>query len=79
MTKFGKTLTLKMEMRELIEAAYQDRTLLTKQEYQQAVQEVIGLLDLGQLRVAEPVQDTWQVNDWVKKAVLLYFQVQPME
>jgi len=68
-----------MEMRELIEAAYQDRTLLTKQEYQQAVQEVIGLLDLGQLRVAEPVQDTWQVNDWVKKAVLLYFQVQPME
>jgi len=40
---------------------------------------VIHLLDLGQLRVAEPTADGWKVNEWVKKAVVLYFPIQNMK
>jgi 2,3,4,5-tetrahydropyridine-2-carboxylate N-succinyltransferase len=39
----------------------------------------VELIDQGKLRVAEPVGDSWQVNEWVKKAVVLYFPIQKME
>jgi 2,3,4,5-tetrahydropyridine-2-carboxylate N-succinyltransferase len=48
----------------------------------QAVEEVIRLLDGGEVRVAEPEAGDWLVNEWVKKAILLYFRlrkVEPME
>ncbi|WP_192821011.1 2,3,4,5-tetrahydropyridine-2,6-dicarboxylate N-succinyltransferase [Rufibacter sp. LB8] len=65
---------------ESIEAAWTDRTLLQQAHTQEAIREVVRLLDLGQLRVAEPTGgEKWQVNEWVKKAVLMYFPIQQME
>ncbi len=67
-------------MKEVIEKIWEDRSLLEKPESQQAIREVIELLDKGKLRTAEPKSDgTWQVNDWVKKAVILYFPINKME
>lgn len=70
-----------MELREQIEAAWNDRSLLQKSETQTAIREVVDRLDRGVLRVAEPVAgaDNWMVNEWVKKAVILYFPIQQME
>ena len=63
----------------IIEQAWDDRGLLQKDEVQSAIRKVINLLDLGELRVAEPLENGWQVNEWVKKAVVLYFPIQKME
>jgi len=70
-----------MQSRQLIiEQAWEDRALLASPETQMAIREVIELLDKGQVRVAEPLEDgTWQVNQWIKKAVILYFPIQQME
>lgn len=67
-------------MREIIEKAWEDRSLLEKPETIEAIETVIEQLDKGFLRCAEPTVDgNWQVNDWVKKAVILYFPTQKME
>jgi len=66
-------------MREIIEAAWEDRSLLEQEETQNAIRFIIKQLDEGELRVAEPTKDGWQVNEWVKKAVVLYFPIQKME
>jgi 2,3,4,5-tetrahydropyridine-2,6-dicarboxylate N-succinyltransferase len=66
-------------MREIIEQAWADRSLLQDEKTQNTIREVINQLDLGQLRVAEPTSEGWQVNEWVKKAVVLYFPIQKME
>ncbi len=66
-------------MKSIIEAAWEDRSLLEKEETQNAIRGVIQQLDLGQLRVAEPTANGWQVNEWVKKAVVLFFPIQKME
>lgn len=66
-------------MKEIIERTWEDRTLLNTPEAQEAVREVIELLDKGKIRVAEPVDDGWKVNEWIKKAVILYFPMQQME
>ncbi|HEY8367286.1 MAG TPA: 2,3,4,5-tetrahydropyridine-2,6-dicarboxylate N-succinyltransferase [Bacteroidia bacterium] len=63
----------------LIEKAWEDRSLLQEVETQAAIRTVIEKLDKGQLRVAEPTENGWKVNDWVKKAVILYFPIQKME
>ena len=68
-----------MIMRAIIEAAWDDRSLLEQEETQNAIRSVIEQLDLGQLRVAQPTDNGWQVNEWVKKAVVLYFPIQKME
>jgi 2,3,4,5-tetrahydropyridine-2,6-dicarboxylate N-succinyltransferase len=68
-----------MELQEIIEKAWTDRELLKSEEVKTAVRQVIALLDKGHLRVAEPVAEGWKVNEWVKKAVILYFPIQPME
>ncbi len=68
-----------MELRLLIEKAWDDRTLLQQKETTEAVREVVEQLDKGKLRVAEPAGDTWTVNEWVKKAVIMYFPTQQME
>lgn len=67
------------ETRSIIEQAWENRGLLKEQAVQAAIREVIEQLDKGTLRVAEPLNGTWQVNDWVKKAVILYFPIQTME
>lgn len=66
-------------MKELIEKAWENRALLQENEVQQGIREVIDQLDRGMLRVAEPAGTEWKVNDWVKKAVILYFPIQKME
>jgi 2,3,4,5-tetrahydropyridine-2-carboxylate N-succinyltransferase len=67
-------------MKELIEKAWDDRTRLEDKAVRQAVLETVDMLDRGQLRVAEPDADGhWTVNQWVKKAILLYFPLQGME
>lgn len=67
-------------MQKLIEAAWLNRNLLKDQLTVNTIKEIISLLDVGQLRVAEPMPDgTWQVNEWIKKAVILYFPTQVMK
>jgi 2,3,4,5-tetrahydropyridine-2-carboxylate N-succinyltransferase len=63
----------------IIEQAWENRALLQETTTTDAIREVIELLDTGKLRVAEPVVDGWQVNEWVKKAVVMYFPIQKME
>ncbi|MBL0063620.1 MAG: 2,3,4,5-tetrahydropyridine-2,6-dicarboxylate N-succinyltransferase [Bacteroidetes bacterium] len=66
-------------MREIIENAWQNRELLKDQSTQQAIRDVIEQLDKGTIRVAQKEGESWKVNDWVKKAVILYFPIQSME
>ena len=66
-------------MRAIIEAAWEDRSLLEQEETQNAIRYIVKQLDEGVLRVAEPTPNGWQVNEWVKKAVVLYFPIQKME
>jgi 2,3,4,5-tetrahydropyridine-2-carboxylate N-succinyltransferase len=61
-----------------IEAAWENRELLNHESTQKAIKEAIEQLDKGELRVAEPASDGWKVNEWVKKAVILYFPIQKM-
>lgn len=67
------------DLQQIIESAWRDRSLLTQVKTQNAIRKVIDLLDSGTLRVAEPVGNDWQVNEWIKKAVVLYFPIQKME
>ena len=69
-----------MELKTIIEAAWDNRELLKEKETEIAIKTIIADLDLGQIRVAEPTEDgNWKVNDWVKKAVILYFPIQKMQ
>ncbi|MCF8714573.1 2,3,4,5-tetrahydropyridine-2,6-dicarboxylate N-succinyltransferase [Joostella atrarenae] len=67
------------EIRTIIENAWENRDLLKDENTVKTIREVVSLLDEGKLRVAEPTEDGWQVNEWVKKAVVLYFPIQKME
>ena len=66
-------------LQQIIEKAWENRALLKEKETTSAIREVISLLDAGKLRVAEPIANGWQVNEWVKMAVVLYFPIQAME
>ena len=67
------------DLQNIIESAWDNRDLLTETTTIEAIRKVISLLDEGTLRVAEPTENGWQVNEWVKKAVVLYFPIQKME
>ena len=67
------------DIQERIEKAWDNRELLKDTETQNTIREVVDLLDSGKLRVAEPTTNGWQVNEWIKKAVVLYFPIQKME
>lgn len=67
------------ELQQIIEAAWDNRELLKEEKTTTAIRTVIDLLDKGELRVAEPIEGGWQVNEWVKKGVVLYFPIQKME
>lgn len=66
-------------LQEIIEKAWDDRSLLQDSFTKETIRRVVSLLDKGQIRVAEPTDNGWKVNDWVKKAVILYFPIQQME
>ncbi len=68
-----------MELQQQVEKAWEDRSLLQSSVTQEAIREVIDNLDKGTLRVAQPSSGGWQVNEWIKKAVILYFPIQQME
>lgn len=70
---------MSIELQSKIEKAWDERSLLQQAEYQNSVREVVELLDKGKLRVAEPIEKGWQVNEWIKKAVVMYFPIQKME
>lgn len=63
----------------IIENAWNDRVLLEKTETRDAIREVIEQLNAGKIRVAEPTDNGWVVNEWVKKAVILFFPISKME
>ena len=66
-------------MRDIIESAWNNRDLLEESETQETIRRVIEKLDQGKIRVAEPFENGWRVNEWIKKAVVLYFPIQKME
>jgi len=66
-------------LKSVIESAWDDRMLLGKEETKNAVFQIIDFLDKGELRVAEPSENGWKVNEWVKKAVIMYFPLRQME
>jgi len=66
-------------LRSLIETAWENRALLEETTTKEAIRTIVDLLDKGDLRVAEPTTNGWQVNEWVKKAVVMYFPIQTME
>ena len=68
-----------MELQKLIQAAWANRELLKDADYANAVKLVIEEVDKGRLRTAEPTENGWQVNEWVKQAILMYFAIQQME
>ncbi len=69
-----------MEIKKIIESAWDDRTLLQKTDTILAIEQIIEDLDKGRLRVAQPnALGEWIVNDWVKKAVIMYFPIRKME
>lgn len=68
-----------MELIELVEKAWNDRALLKEKEVAVAVKATIDELDTGNLRVAEKIGGEWVVNEWIKKAVLLYFPLMKMQ
>lgn len=63
----------------LIESAWENRELLKVQDTRLAIESIIELLDKGEIRIAEPAEDRWKVNEWIKKAVILYFPIRQME
>ncbi len=67
------------DLQQTIENAWENRDLLKEKSTIDAIRKVVSLLDIGELRVAEPTNNGWQVNEWVKKAVVLYFPIQKME
>lgn len=67
------------DLQQIIENTWENRDLLKEAETLKAIETVIEELDKGRLRCAEPGADGWQVNEWVKKAVILYFPTRKME
>jgi len=67
------------QYQELIEAVYNNRDLIKDEAYVDAIKYVIEEVDKGRLRVAKPTDNGWEVQEWVKKAILLYFGVQQMQ
>jgi len=67
------------ELHTIIEKAWDNREFLQKEETVKAIEAVIEQLDKGQLRIAHKTAEGWQVNEWLKKAVILYFPIRKME
>jgi 2,3,4,5-tetrahydropyridine-2-carboxylate N-succinyltransferase len=68
-----------LDLKKMIEDAWDDRNLLNYNEYTNAIETVIARLDKGEIRVAELIGTRWHTNDWIKKAVILYFPTRTME
>ena len=69
----------KKKLKEIIESAWDNRSLLKQKTTIEAIKTTIDMLNNGKIRVAEPTKKGWIVNEWIKKAVILYFPIQKME
>ncbi|BAV94417.1 2,3,4,5-tetrahydropyridine-2,6-dicarboxylate N-succinyltransferase [Ichthyobacterium seriolicida] len=67
------------EIKNIIESAWQDRELLKKEDVKNSIRDIISGLDNGVLHVVGRVGDSWVVNEWIKKAIILYFVIQEMK
>jgi len=67
------------DIKKLIDEAWDNRKLVKETEYSDAINKIIELLDKGKIRIAEKQDKDWVVNQWVKKAVVLYFLIRQME
>jgi 2,3,4,5-tetrahydropyridine-2-carboxylate N-succinyltransferase len=76
---FKTNIEMIAELKKQIEEAWEDRNLLQYKEYTEAIETVIQQLNSGELRVAEPILNGWAINEWVKKAVILYFPIKKMD
>jgi 2,3,4,5-tetrahydropyridine-2-carboxylate N-succinyltransferase len=76
---FMFALKKKYFMQQLIAEVWENRELLKNTTYTDAIRAVIEEVDKGRLRVAAPTENDWQVNEWVKQAILMYFGIQQME
>jgi len=70
---------MKIEYKEIIDNAWRNRELLKESCTKNCIREIIDDLDNGKLRIAEPGTNGWKVNNWLKKAVILYFPIQKMK
>ena len=66
-------------MKKIIENIWDNRELLNNSESQDAIKFAIKNLDEGKIRIAEKIKEKWIINDWIKKAVILYFPISKME
>ena len=66
-------------MKKIIENIWDNRELLNNSESQDAIKLTIKNLDKGKIRIAERIEEKWIINDWIKKAVILYFPISKME
>jgi 2,3,4,5-tetrahydropyridine-2-carboxylate N-succinyltransferase len=67
------------DLKEIIDNAWENREILQDKDTKIAIKTIIDEIDMGTLRAAEPTKDGWKVNEWVKKAVILYFPIQKMQ
>jgi 2,3,4,5-tetrahydropyridine-2-carboxylate N-succinyltransferase len=67
------------QIKRLVEEAWEDKSRLSAPDTRKAIEEVIGSLDRGRLRVADMIDGNWNVNAWIKKAVILFFSIREME
>ncbi len=68
-------------LKDIVEKAWDDRSMLSQEQVKSAIREVVEAVDKGELRTAEPTnleKSEWQVNEWVKKAIIMYFPIQTM-
>ena len=68
-----------MNLENIINDTWEDRSLLKETNSIKAIEKVIDLLDSGEIRVAEKINDNWTTHEWIKKAVVLYFPIRKME
>ena len=68
-----------MELQHLIEKAWNNKDLIKENKIIDAIENVIDKLDKGELRIAEKTNGNWVINEWIKKAVVLYFPIREME
>jgi 2,3,4,5-tetrahydropyridine-2-carboxylate N-succinyltransferase len=67
------------DLKNTIEECWENKNLLKETRYKEAICTLVELLDKGKIRTAEPCENGWQVNEWVKKAVIMYFPTQKMK
>jgi len=67
------------KFKKIIEDAWENRSLLKNQKTIDCINQIIEEVDKGRLRTATPKKNSWIVNDWIKKAIILYFPIRNME